>query len=94
MPSFRQAHRNRTSGLRMAPPGIGKRKATTEELSNATAWEPNCRGRDDHRWPPPAQIRTCAFTHTAPTEDEWRRSAYRDKDAEHEVAESTGAAVG
>jgi hypothetical protein len=26
---------------------------------------PNCRGRDDHHWSPPAQIRTCAFTHTA-----------------------------
>jgi hypothetical protein len=27
------------------------------------------RGRDDHRWPPPAQILTWAFTHTALTED-------------------------
>jgi len=52
------------------------------------------RGRDDHRWPPPAQIRTCAFTHTALTEDGWRRSAYQDKDAEHEVVESTGPAMG
>jgi hypothetical protein len=31
-----------------------------------------------------------AFTHTALTEDEWRRSACRDKDAEHVGAESTG----
>ena len=54
----------------------------------------NGRGRDDHRWPPPAQIRTCAFTHTALTEDEWRRSAYRDKDAEHGVVESTDLAAG
>ena len=54
----------------------------------------SCRGRDDHCWSPPAQIRTCAFTHTALTEDEWRRSACRDKDAEHEGAESTGSAVG
>jgi hypothetical protein len=30
----------------------------------------------------PAQIRTCAFTHTALTEDGWRQSACRDKDAE------------
>src|ERR1035437_551342 len=29
---------------------------------------------------PPAQIRTCAFTHTTLTEDEWRRSAYRGKE--------------
>jgi len=54
----------------------------------------HCRGRDDHRWPPPAQIRTCAFTHTALTEDEWRRSACPDKDAEHVGAESTGGTVG
>src|SRR5215472_12168333 len=54
----------------------------------------NGRGRDDHRWPPPAQIRTCAFTHTALTEDGWRRSAYRDKDAEHGVVESTDPAAG
>jgi hypothetical protein len=53
----------------------------------------SCRGRDDHCWSPPAQIRTCAFTHTALTEDEWRRSVCRDKDAEHEVAESTGPAA-
>ena len=54
----------------------------------------SCRGRDDHCWSPPAQIRTCAFTHTALTEDEWRRSACQDKDAEHEGAESTGSTVG
>jgi hypothetical protein len=30
----------------------------------------NCRGRDDHRWSPPAQIRTSAFTHTALTVDD------------------------
>ena len=51
-------------------------------------------GRDDHHWPPPAQIRTCAFTHTALTEDGWRQSAYQDTDAEHEVVESTGPAMG
>ncbi len=28
-----------------------------------------CRGRDDHHWSPPAQIRTSAFTHTALTVD-------------------------
>jgi len=39
---------------------------------------------------PPAQIRTCAFTHTALTEDGWRQSACRNKDAEHGVVESTG----
>src|SRR5215469_13571415 len=33
------------------------------------------RGRDDHHWSPPAQIRTGAFTHTALTVDEWRRNA-------------------
>ena len=54
----------------------------------------NCRGRDDHCWSPPAQIRTCAFTHTALTEDEWSRSACQDRDAEREGAESTGSTVG
>src|SRR6185437_15711638 len=54
----------------------------------------NCRGRDDHCWSPPAQIRTCAFTHTALTEDEWRRSACQDKDVERGGAESTGSTVG
>src|SRR5215467_3538379 len=34
-----------------------------------------CRGRDDHHWSPPAQIRTGAFTHTALTVEEWRRNA-------------------
>jgi hypothetical protein len=68
-------------------------------LSDIAVYQPlselrNCRGRDDHRWPPPAQIRTCAFTHTALTEDEWRRSACRDMDAERGVRESTGPAVG
>jgi len=53
-----------------------------------------CRGRDDHCWSSPAQIRTCAFTHTALIKDGWRQSACRDKDAEHEGAESTGSAVG
>jgi len=52
------------------------------------------RGRDDHYWPPPARIGTCAFTDTALTENEWRRSAYRDTDAEREVEEPTGLAVG
>src|SRR5215470_842273 len=34
-----------------------------------------CRGRDDHHWSPPAQIRTGAFTQTALTVEEWRRNA-------------------
>ena len=40
-----------------------------------------CRGRDDHRWSPPAQIRTCAFTHKALTKDEWLQCRHQDKDA-------------
>src|SRR5262252_5341818 len=40
-----------------------------------------CRGRDDYRWSPPAQIRTCAFTHTALTKDEWLQCRHQDKDA-------------
>src|SRR3989442_12092923 len=48
------------------------------------------RGRDDLRRPPPAQIRTCALTHTAPTSDDSRRSVASDKDAGHEVPESIG----
>ena len=39
------------------------------------------RGRDDHRWPPPAQIRTSGLTHTSLTLDGGRRSAAGDKDA-------------
>jgi hypothetical protein len=65
-----------------------------EPAVNEVPGEVTCRGRDDHHWPPPAQIRTCAFTHTALTEDEWRQSACRDRDAEHGVAESTDPAVG
>jgi hypothetical protein len=38
-----------------------------------------CRGRDDHRGFPPAQIRTSASTHTALTKDGWRRSVHRDR---------------
>ena len=34
-----------------------------------------CRGRDDHCWSPPAQIRTGASTHTAPASGDWRQSA-------------------
>ena len=33
---------------------------------------PQCYGRDDHCWSPPAQNRTGAFTHPAPALDEWR----------------------
>jgi len=33
-----------------------------------------CRGRDTNRLAPPAQNRTCAFTHTASTLDKWRQS--------------------
>src|SRR5713226_6515749 len=47
-----------------------------------------CRGRDDHCWSPPAQIRTGASTHTAPASDDWRQSAAEDKDGEREVLES------
>ena len=32
------------------------------------------RGRDGHRWSPLAQIRTCAFTHTALTDGDSQRS--------------------
>jgi hypothetical protein len=53
-----------------------------------------CGGRDDHRWSPPAQIRTGAFTHTALTPDGWRQSVRRDKDAAHGVEESTGTREG
>src|SRR3954462_12969186 len=35
-----------------------------------------CRGRDTNRSAPPAQNRTCAFTHTASTLDKWRQSVY------------------
>jgi hypothetical protein len=37
----------------------------------------------------PAQIRTGASTHTAPTLDEWRGIARQDKDAEREGLEAT-----
>src|SRR5438270_1589902 len=53
-----------------------------------------CRGRDEHHCSPPAQIRTCASTHTALTENEWRRSAHPDKDAECGVGEATGSGAG
>ena len=49
-----------------------------------------CRGRDDHCWSPPAQIRTGASTHTAPALGGWRQSAAQDKDGEREVLESIG----
>jgi hypothetical protein len=63
----------------------------------ADFWVPTAsagRCRDDNHWPPPAQIRTCISMHTALAEDGWRRNACRDKDAKHEVAESTGPSVG
>src|ERR1019366_5891837 len=48
----------------------------------ATALAPPLgRSRDDHRWSPPAQIRTSAFTHTALMKDDWRRSEIEDKGA-------------
>src|SRR5215470_470007 len=53
-----------------------------------------CRGRDDPRGSPPAQIRTSASTHTALTKDGWRRSVHRDKGAERGVEESTGSRLG
>ncbi len=53
-----------------------------------------CRGRDDHRGSPPAQIRTSASTHTALIVDEWRKSGRQDKDAECGVAESSGSREG
>ena len=68
-------------------------KAGIQSGALHSQWRAKCRGRDDHRCPPPAQICTCAFTHTALTEDEWRRSAYRDRDAERGVEEPTGPAV-
>ncbi len=55
--------------------------------------ENNCRGRDGHCWPPPAQIRTSASTHTALTLDDWRRSVLQDKGAAHEAGESSGSEV-
>src|SRR5207342_201502 len=39
------------------------------------------RSRDDHRWSPPAQIRTSASTHTALMKDGWRRSELEDMGA-------------
>src|SRR5262249_25144517 len=36
----------------------------------------SCRGRDADRSTPPAQIRTCALTHTALTKDAWRQNGY------------------
>src|SRR6266853_4624451 len=68
-------------------------KPTSRYLSACPVLD-NCRGRDDHRGSPPAQIRTSAFTHTALTLDEQRRSAHQDRDAECGVAESTGSRVG
>lgn len=41
----------------------------------------------------PAQIRMCAFTHTALAEDEWRRSDHWDGNAGC-VEESTGPSMG
>src|SRR4051794_19205880 len=53
-----------------------------------------CRGRDEHHCSPPAQIRTCASTHTALTEKEWRRSPPPDKDEECGGGEATGSGAG
>jgi hypothetical protein len=47
------------------------------------------RGRDGLHRPPPAQIRTSAFTHPALTKDEWRRSAPPDRGVGLGPAEST-----
>src|SRR5664280_1034450 len=56
----------------------------------ATALAPPLgRSRDDHRWSPPAQIRTSAFTHTALMKDDWRRSEIEDKGAGLSGAVST-----
>jgi len=46
----------------------GKRGPCEERLRSHLL-EARCRGRDDHRWSPPAQIRTSALTHTALTVD-------------------------
>src|SRR6266851_8437746 len=54
----------------------------------------HCRGRDDNRWSPPAQIRTSASTHTALTKNERRKSVHRDRGAERGVEESTGSRLG
>src|SRR5947208_13951996 len=52
-----------------------------------------CRGRDTNRSAPPAQNRTCAFTHTASTLDKWRQSVPWDKDVRREGAESIDAGL-
>jgi hypothetical protein len=36
-----------------------------ESCHQPSVFHSDCRGRDGHYWPPPAQIRTCASTHTA-----------------------------
>src|SRR3954451_8468707 len=53
-----------------------------------------CRGRDTNRSAPPAQNRTCAFTHTASALDKWRQSVPWDKDVGREGAESIGLRLG
>src|SRR5215472_19282432 len=54
--------------------GVGERTSTESRLFARMDEDDSCRGRDDHHWSPPAQIRTGAFTHTALTVDEWRRN--------------------
>jgi hypothetical protein len=89
--SFKRPYRKCPGGQVQRRARGSSRRGTSDRVLTFRA---NCRGRDDHCWPPPAQIRTCAFTHTALTEDEWRRSAYRDRGAERGGQESTGPAVG
>ena len=63
--------------FRCARAGNGWDKYLTERASRYGSG----RGRDGHCWPPPAEIRTSAFTHTALMKDEWRRSVHRGRDA-------------
>ena len=94
-------------GLRLCVTGgrnnVGNRRSCPRQRrwgrnfqpSGLAAWSSNkCRGRDDRRRSPPAQIRTSASTHTALTKDEWRRSGHRDRGAELGVEESTSSGLG
>jgi len=55
-------------------------------LQPATPWRG--RGRDDHRWPPPAQIRTGGITAYGSSLGFERRNARQDRDAEYGTEES------
>ena len=70
-------------------PGAGKGRRQVIQTVGTTS-----RGRDAGRPAPPAQIRTCALTHTAPTSDGWRQSAARDRGVERAGTASSGPASG